>query len=232
MTSRVLFHFHTRCSYDSNITPEAVVEFAVAEGINILAPTDHNTIRGSLEVRERAEKHGIRTIVGAEYLSEYGDIIGLFLEREVVSRQARGIIAEIKGQGGLAILPHPSRSRGFDESLLRTFDGIEIFNARTSAELNAYAATLAERLQLPGFVGSDAHLAKELALGVGEIDEQPGLSLRDAMKAGMKPVVTRLTRRADVYRSQMIKAVRLRQPLLWVKSLAGMLIAAAGDDPS
>ncbi len=80
--------------------PQEIVEFAVQNQIHVLAPTDHNTIRGSREIRELAEEHGIETIIGAEYSSDHGDIIGLFLQDDAYSRKASEIVQEIHGQGG------------------------------------------------------------------------------------------------------------------------------------
>ena len=229
MTTRMLFHFHTIYSDDGCITPEAAVQFALANSIGILAPTDHDTIRGSLEIKKLADQHGIRVIIGAEYSSVCGDIIGLFLKEEVAARDAKEIVREIREQGGMVVLPHPYRSHQLSEWLLNSVDAVETFNARLSKELNDQATELAQRLQLPQVVGSDAHLAKELGLVIGEIDELPNQSLREILSAGMRPVVTWQTRLADIYRSQMVKAARRRRPLLWAKSLVRMIMTSGGS---
>jgi len=229
MTTRILFHFHTVYSDDGCITPDAAVQFARANSIGVLAPTDHDTIRGSLEIRKLADRYGIRVIIGAEYSSECGDIIGLFLKEEVVARDAKGIVREIREQGGMVVLPHPYRSHQLPEWLLNSVDAVETFNARLSKELNDRATELAQRLRLPQFVGSDAHLAKELGLAIGEIEKSPNQSLREMLSSGIRPVVTRQTRLADIYRSQMVKAVRRRRPLLWAKSLVRMIMTSVGS---
>jgi len=36
-----------------------------------------------------------------------GDIIGLFIEKEIKARSAMEVVREIKEQGGLVMLPHP-----------------------------------------------------------------------------------------------------------------------------
>ena len=229
MTTRILFHFHTIYSNDGCITPEAAVQFALANDIGVLAPTDHDTIRGSLEIRKLADQHGIHVIIGAEYTSECGDIIGLFLKEEVISREAKEIIREIRDQGGMVILPHPYRSHHLSEWLLNSVDMVETFNARLSKEVNDQATELAQRLHLPQFVGSDAHLPKELGLVIGEIEKSPSQGLRKTLSLGIKPVVMRQTRLADIYRSQMVKAARRHQPLLWVKSLVRMIMTSIGS---
>jgi hypothetical protein len=229
MTTKFLFHFHTTYSDDGCITPQAAVEFALANNIGLLAPTDHDTIRGSLEIKKLADGHGIRVIIGAEYSSECGDIIGLFLKEEVIARDSKEIIREIKGQGGMVVLPHPYRSHQLSEWLLNSVDAVETFNARLSKELNDRATELAQRLRLPQFVGSDAHLVRELGLAIGEIDESPNQSLQEILRAGIRPVVTRQTQLADIYRSQMVKAARRGRPLLWAKSLVRMIMTSIGS---
>jgi predicted metal-dependent phosphoesterase TrpH len=49
-------------------------------------------------------------VPGAEYKSENGDIIGIFIEDEIKSKTAFEIIADTKAQGGLVILPHPLKN--------------------------------------------------------------------------------------------------------------------------
>ncbi len=226
MSTRVLFHFHTIYSDDGCITPANVVEFALANDIGVLAPTDHDTIRGSLEIRKLADQHGIRVVIGAEYSSERGDIIGLFLKNDVTARDAMGIIREIKEQGGLVVLPHPYRSHRLSDELLHSIDAIETYNARLPKELNDRAAELAEGLRLPQFVGSDGHLTRELGLVIGEIEESPHETLRETLNAGLAPLIVQQARLADIYRSQMVKAARRRRPLRWVKALIRMAMTS------
>ena len=74
------FHMHTAFSGDCDTPPEVVVERCRKVGLNCIAITDHNSIRGALEVRQLAD---FMVIVGEEVKSSQGDIIGLFLEEEI-----------------------------------------------------------------------------------------------------------------------------------------------------
>src|SRR3990172_4235324 len=60
---RVDLHTHTHYSPDSIISPRRFVEACRRKGINCVAVTDHNTIRGALAVRELAD---FPVIVGEE----------------------------------------------------------------------------------------------------------------------------------------------------------------------
>ena len=62
-------HIHTTRS-DGMLTPEQIVDWAVAHGYNALAVTDHNTVQGGLDAKAYAEKRypgTLTVIVGQEY---------------------------------------------------------------------------------------------------------------------------------------------------------------------
>jgi hypothetical protein len=63
-------HSHTRWS-DGAMTPEQMVEWAIAYGYTAVAVTDHNTISGGLRAKKYAENNGynetILVIPGVEY---------------------------------------------------------------------------------------------------------------------------------------------------------------------
>jgi predicted metal-dependent phosphoesterase TrpH len=225
MRKRILFHFHTHHSVDSNLMPQEIVEFAIENGIDILAPTDHSTIRGSRDIREIAAERGIETIIGAEYGSDHGDIIGLFLQDDAYSRKASEIIHEIHAQGGLAILPHPYRSHHLTDEFLHSFDGIEVFNPRIAEQLNRLASELAAMLKKPTFFGADAHLREELGLVVAEVEVAKGEKLIDAVRKGLHPISLSQTTPALIYRSKMIASAKRGTPVRYLQSMAKMLSA-------
>lgn len=205
--------------------PHEIVEFAIQNQIHVLAPTDHNTIRGSREIRELADRHGIETIIGAEYSSDHGDIIGLFLQDDAYSRNATEIIQEIHAQGGLAVLPHPYRSHHLTDDFLHSFDGIEVFNARLPEQLNRLAAELAALLKKPAFFGADAHLRDELGLVVAEIEIDAKEKLIDSVRKGLLAVTLTQTTPALIHRSRMIASAKRGTPFRYLQSLARMLKA-------
>ena len=47
---RVDFHSHTMWSGDCTTTPDEIEEAVVASGIDVLCITDHNAIRGAVEL--------------------------------------------------------------------------------------------------------------------------------------------------------------------------------------
>ena len=173
------FHCHTRHSPDSRLTEDRFIQLAVERGLTHVAVTDHNTIEGSVAVRDRAEQLGVAdrltVILGQEVSSADGEIIGLFIESTI----PRGLSAEetadaIHAQGGLVSIPHPfdpfRRSHIRPEPLeqlaaSRRIDAMEVFNSRvTLPRHNQQAADFAARHGIPGVACSDSHTALEVAM--------------------------------------------------------------------
>ena len=134
---RADFHIHTEASPDSSMSPKALVQACQRAGLAAIAVTDHHTIRGALAVRDAAP---FMVIVGAEFRTADGEVIGLFLEKDVPrGLSAEETVARIREQGGLVQVPHPfdrfRRKHISEEALVRVLpqvDVIEAFNARTT----------------------------------------------------------------------------------------------------
>ena len=58
-------HLHTRYS-DGQLNPEQVVELEAQRGIDIMAITDHDNLRGYFKAKEAAEQYGVTLIPGVE----------------------------------------------------------------------------------------------------------------------------------------------------------------------
>jgi predicted metal-dependent phosphoesterase TrpH len=165
---KVAIHLHTDYSFDSNIPPEALVEHAEREGVDVVAVTDHDTVDGALAVRNL---DGVRVIVGEEISSCDGHILGLFLEETIPpGLSGSETIERIHDQGGLALAAHPLATlcrdslQGALASLSGLLDGIEIHNAQNPLPWEDWrAARFARKRGLPGFAGCDTHVRGRLA---------------------------------------------------------------------
>ncbi len=155
-------HIHSNCSHDSLMRPGQILKRAKEVGLTGVAITDHDTIRGSLNARKLEKEVGVTVIPGVEILTDSGDIIGLFVNEEIRSRGWDEVIEEIRGQGGVAVLPHPYREHQNVSELAKAVDLIEVWNARSTVEQNERAVQLARRLRKPGMYGSDAHTYAEI----------------------------------------------------------------------
>ena len=174
---KVDLHMHTHFSHDSGAPPRSVVERCLKTGLDCIAVTDHNTIRGALEVRDIAP---FQVIIGEEIKSSAGDIIGLFLTREV----PRGLspletVEAIKVQGGLVMVPHPfDRFRPSAikyaalQQILLYVDILEAFNAHDLLMRdNQRAAVFCSEYHLVAAAVSDAHTPLELGRTFMEVPD-------------------------------------------------------------
>lgn len=169
-------HLHTHRSFDSLNRPEEILAAADERGIDRLIITDHNEIRGALEMYDLAPS---RVIVGEEVKTREGfDVIGIFLHEKIEkATPARETCERILEQGGVVYLPHPfdgtrAGNRQLLESLLDVVDVIEVHNARCwPATLNTRAFEWAEfHGKLMG-AGSDAHTIREIGRGFVEVPD-------------------------------------------------------------
>jgi hypothetical protein len=114
-------HAHTTMS-DGQLTPAQLVDYAVSEGLDGIAVTDHQTIAGSLAAREYAEAHYPGKLVvlnSLEYTccrchlnlvgiyspAAYEYIVGLIKPWPTDSELAT-VIAATHAAGGIAIVNH------------------------------------------------------------------------------------------------------------------------------
>jgi predicted metal-dependent phosphoesterase TrpH len=162
---RLDLHNHTHRSYDARLTPSDYRRAHEAGLIDVVAITDHNTIAGALELRERAS---FPVIVGQEIDTADGELIGLFLTEPVPAGLPGLETAErIRGQGGLVYLQHPfyrlvrGRMRDAVREELRGRGLIDVVEAVNGGPLtgaaNARALAWARACGLPHAAASDAH---------------------------------------------------------------------------
>jgi len=179
-TLRIDLHTHTYYSPDALTAPTAFIDACQARGINCVAVTDHNTIRGALAMREACP---FKVIVGEEIRTADGEIIGLFLKEQVPPRlPADQTVKLIKEQGGLVSIPHPFdrlRRKSLSEKaalrIVEHIDIIETFNARvTFARDNGRARRFAQDHNLLTAAVTDAHTPGELGSSYVEMPDFDG----------------------------------------------------------
>ena len=191
---RVDLHTHTAFSRDCDTPPKAVVRQCREVGLNCIAVTDHNNIRGALEVRELAD---FPVIIGEEIMSSRGDIIGLFLEEEIPPGLSPvETVGRIRGQGGVVMVPHPVdaiRRGPLDPEALRTISAdvalMEVLNARTILPRDLERCRrLAQEMHITPVAVSDAHTPGELGSAYTEIEGFDGSadSLVHALRTGRR----------------------------------------------
>ena len=174
-------HSHTMWSGDSTTTPDEIVAAVAAAGIDVLCVTDHNAIKGAVELIDRLP---CRVIIGEELRTHAGEIIGLFLDERIpIGTQPADAAREIRRQGGIVYIPHPydPMRRNLTETALDALiadglvDAIEVINAKTSlGSLNARAASTAAAHDIAAGAGSDAHVPHAIGAAYVEMPDFDG----------------------------------------------------------
>ncbi len=215
---RGLIHCHSSYSYDCAVSPRRILQFAMSESLDFLILTDHDTIAGSLALRDEVERRNLQLEVpiAAEYKTSHGDIIAAFIEHEIVSRELESFVAEVRKQNGLLLLPHPYDHHKDVELLATQVDLIEVFNSRSSADHNSASAELANRTSKPGYWAPDAHIPS--TLGKALITVSGSGSLRYSLEnETITPLSATRASRSDLWLSQYVKAFKTKSPRLFFR---------------
>ncbi|MBI5359506.1 MAG: PHP domain-containing protein [Planctomycetes bacterium] len=182
-------HIHSKHSFDSRMEPARIVEIARKRGLDGIAVTDHNSIKGSLEAMQFAGKD-LLIIPGAEIASTAGDILAYFIhDQPPETKDPFEIVQWIKEHNGMVVMAHPFAYRlSIDAKLVKLLDGIEGFNSRhtaisimdtsynmnTGGDYEIAGFAIANNLAMTG--GSDAHTYGEIGNGRTIV---PGKTLED-----------------------------------------------------
>lgn len=171
------FHMHTYFSSDCMVDPSDLVARCTEVGLNCIAVTDHNSLKGALAVKAIAP---FTVITGEEVRTTEGEITALFISEEI----PKGLtpletVKQIKSQGGLVSIPHPRDpfrssplTRSGVEDVIPYADIVEAFNARvTLPHHNSRGRQLAKEFNLLSTAVSDAHTLPELGRSYTELPE-------------------------------------------------------------
>jgi len=133
---KIDLHVHTPksvCFSDSSVTPEQIVDAAIAAGLEAIAVTDHNSAEATDEIRRAADGKGLVIFPGIELSTVGGHILALFspdaslaelrdflnyvgLDQQqwgdsihMTSGDTEDVLKKIVERGGLAIAAHIER---------------------------------------------------------------------------------------------------------------------------
>jgi predicted metal-dependent phosphoesterase TrpH len=192
---RVEFHCHTQFSKDSLTSPERLIKACRRKGIDRVVITDHNSIGGARAAQKLDPE---LVIVGEEIKTTRGEILAAYVKEEIpAGLSPQETIKILKEQGAFISVSHPFdiyRGGYWDETdlleILPDVDAIEVFNSRCwSPDFNRQAKEFAERHNLAGTVGSDAHAALELGRSVLLLEQFQGPDeLREVIRSGIPKV--------------------------------------------
>jgi len=93
------------------VTPAELVRAATERGLDLIAVTDHDTVRSTREARERGEAVGLTVVEGEEVTTAWPaqtHILAWYLTKQVKSGMSlEDTVDAIHDQGGLVVVPHP-----------------------------------------------------------------------------------------------------------------------------
>ena len=201
-------HIHSKYSFDSWSSPNKILKEAKKKNLDFIAITDHDTIKGGVEANGISKNYNIEVIIGCEVKTDIGDIIGLFLTKEIKSNHWLKVIKEIKAQNGLVLFPHPYTGHKIIEEVIPHVDIIEIFNSRDNEERNKKAFALAQRYDKSIVVGSDAHFSNHVGFST---NEARGYNIKDAILSKEKEFSVKYSPIYSYHFSQIIKHIHFKQ---------------------
>ncbi|MEX2045739.1 MAG: PHP-associated domain-containing protein [Chloroflexota bacterium] len=183
---------------DGLASPEAILDAAERVGLDVIALTDHDDIRGAFVLRDIAARRSspVAVVPGIEVTTRSGHLLALWVEDEIPMFAALApTVSRIHRSGGLAVVPHPLSYLTFSvgEGALRTLaaaadplvhiDGIETLNPSYAGRVRrARAAWLnANVLHVAETGSSDAHHANLVGTTWTEFDGDGDGALRRAI---------------------------------------------------
>jgi predicted metal-dependent phosphoesterase TrpH len=200
------FHIHSKYSYDSLMNPKKIIRVAKKNGLSGIAITDHGSIQGALETKKLNRDKNFLVIVGMEVATEIGDIIGLFLNRKIKSKNSLEVMNEIHAQGGIIVLPHPCRGHKLDKKILDKIDIVESHNARDKKINTQKAILLSKKYKKPMIGGSDAHFYSEI--GAVRVDYNSNDIKKDILKGVLNTKIEYTSKSAKEL-SQIVKSIKV-----------------------
>jgi len=155
-------HVHSKYSDDAVGSPREIIKSLKKKGLQGMAFTDHNTVRGGIEALKIAPKEFI-VIPGIEISTADGHMLALNVKKNIPQKlSTEETVDIIIDEGGIPIIPHLFRSMsGIKTTKLKTVQdsihAIEVFNSCSQPKTNLKIAKVAKEFNLGGTGGSDAH---------------------------------------------------------------------------
>jgi len=191
---KVDLHVHTIHSKDATTTVRGVLKQASLSGLNVIAVTDHDEIRGSLEARELASQYNLEVVPGVEVSTREGHLIALYVDRPM----PKGLpmidtLVRIGDFGGIAIAPHPMNllpgslsmeaivAAMADEKAQKVLKGIEVYNMGHEI-FNQDAQKFSHFLPLSQVAASDSHVFWTVGAGHTEYQGSTAADLRRSLE--------------------------------------------------
>lgn len=180
-------HAHTNYSKCSALKPDILLKIAKKKGLDGIAVTDHNTTKGSREIKrlnKDSKDKDFEVVVSSEIRTDYGDVLAYYVQDEIKQGSLLDVLDKAKEQDAIVSIAHPFRPLPhlrFNypiKDIKNKIDALECINSRTFYWENRKASRTADKLNLAKTAGSDSHFGFEIGRAVTVFDDD----LRKAIK--------------------------------------------------
>jgi len=181
-------HIHTSprsaCSY---LDPLELIHKARRLKLDGICLTEHQVLWDIGDVEKLARDGGIKIFRGNEFTTNQGDILVFGFYKDIKDLlMIQELRDEVKAAGGFMIAAHPFRGfktfgigqlqmtveQACQRKALEFADALEVGNGKLSPDENDMARKVAEKLDLPGTGGSDAHRVDEVGKWVTVFEKE------------------------------------------------------------
>jgi predicted metal-dependent phosphoesterase TrpH len=178
-------HVHTCYSSDAITTLKQVVSYSKKRGLDGVAITDHNTVKGALKLKTR----DIIVVPGIEVSTLNGHLLGLNVTTPIPAKLGiEETIRLIHEAGGIVVAPHPTTFYKSPPSRrVSSYDAVEVMNASSIPFpiFTYFSKRFAAGLGLPQTGGSDSHYAPEIGAAYTIVEADPDVDeIVGAIKKG------------------------------------------------
>ena len=155
-------HLHSCFSDDAVGTPLDFMKSLQKQKLQGMALTDHNTIKGYLQVRDHVSKDFV-IIPGREISTTDGHLLAFNIIDDIPpGRSIEETVEQVIDGGGVPIVPHLFRLlSGIKKVKLKEIQtkipAIEVFNGCSTPTTNLKTAKIAHKYHFGGTGGSDSH---------------------------------------------------------------------------
>lgn len=155
-------HVHSNCSEDALGSPSEIMKYIQKKGLQGMAITDHNTIKGGKIAKKLSTKEFL-VIPGVEISTSDGHLLAYNLSKDIPKKLSiNETVEKVIDEGGLPVIPHLFRNMsGIKEEklkpLINKITAIEVYNSCSLPKTNLKTASIAKKYDLGGTGGSDSH---------------------------------------------------------------------------
>ena len=192
------FDLHIHSTYsDGHASVKDIIKAAKRRGLDGIALTDHDTMRGIPAARRyiKEQKLDLILIPGVEVTTSEGHLLVLGVEAPPERKMSpEETIEKAHELGGITDVPHPYHPFRHAIGRIPNVDAVEVYNSKHLFGLANGRARIEARMRgIPMVAGSDSHFAETVGLGVTEILADDADGVLDAIRAGRTRILGRRT---------------------------------------